>query len=215
MSQGPTLNACLEKLPLIAILRGISPAEAVPVAQLLFEEGFTIVEVPMNSPDPLDSIKAIAASYGDRMLVGAGTVMTAGQVADIAKVGGRLIVSPHFDPEVVTAAKRHGLYCTPGIQTPSEGFAALKCGADGLKVFPAEACPPVVIKAIRAVLPKTVKVIPVGGISEKNMADYWKVNANGFGIGSNLYKAGKSLEDIRASAKALVASAKEFMGAAR
>lgn len=213
MSDGPTLAACLEKMPLIAILRGISPAEAIPVTEILFDEGFAIVEVPMNSPEPLESIRLIAEAYGDRMLVGAGTVMSADAVKSIAEVGGRLIVAPHFDPEVVITAKRLGLYCTPGIQTPSEAFAALKAGADGLKVFPAEACPPVVIKAIRAVLPKEVKVVPVGGISEKNMADYWKVNANGFGIGSNLYKAGKSLDDIRASAKALVASAREFMGA--
>lgn len=213
MSQGPTLNACLEKMPLIAILRGISPAEAIPVTEILFAEGFTIVEVPMNSPQPLDSIGAIAKAYGGRMLVGAGTVMSAEVVKAVAGVGGRLIVSPHFDPEVVKAAKAAGLYCTPGVQTPSEAFAALKCGADGLKIFPAEACPPVVIKAIRAVLPKDVKVVPVGGISEKNMADYWKVNANGFGIGSNLYKSGKSLDDIRAAAKALVAAVKQFKGA--
>jgi 2-dehydro-3-deoxyphosphogalactonate aldolase len=213
MSQGPTLNACLEKMPLIAILRGISPAEAIPVTDLLFEEGFTIVEVPMNSPQPLDSIGQIAKAYGSRMLVGAGTVMSAEVVKAVAGVGGRLIVAPHFDPEVVKAAKAAGLYCTPGVLTPSEAFAALKCGADGLKIFPAEACPPAVIKAIRAVLPKDAKVVPVGGISEKNMADYWKVNANGFGIGSNLYKSGKSLDDIRAAAKALVATARQFMAA--
>ena len=213
MSEGPTLNACLEKMPLIAILRGISPAEAIPVTDILYEEGFTIVEVPMNSPDPLDSIGAIAKAYGDRMLVGAGTVMSAEIVNAIADVGGRLIVAPHFDPEVVTAAKARGMFCCPGVQTPSEAFGALKCGADGLKIFPAEACPPNIIKAIRAVLPKDVKVVPVGGINENNMADYWKVNANGFGIGSNLYKSGKSLDDIRATAKMLVATAKEFMGA--
>jgi 2-dehydro-3-deoxyphosphogalactonate aldolase len=213
MSEGPTLNACLEKMPLIAILRGISPPEAIPVTDILFEEGFTIVEVPMNSPDPLDSIGTIAKAYGDRMLVGAGTVMSAEVVNSVGDAGGRLIVAPNFDPEVVTAAKARGMYCTPGIQTPSEAFAALKCGADGIKVFPAEACPPNIIKAIRAVLPKDVKVVPVGGINENNMADYWKVNANGFGIGSNLYKAGKSLDDIRATAKMLVAAAKEFMGA--
>ena len=212
MSVGPTLNACLEKMPLIAILRGISPSEAVPVADLLFEEGFTIVEVPLNSPDPFDSIAAIAEAYGDKMVVGAGTVLTAENVGLVSKAGGRLIVAPNFDPEVVKTAKALGMYCTPGIQTPSEAFAALKCGADGIKVFPAEACPPVVIKAIRAVLPKDVKVIPVGGISEKNMADYWKVNANGFGIGSNLYKSGKSLDEVRATAKSLVAAAREFMG---
>ncbi len=212
MSVGPTLNACLEKMPLIAILRGISPAEAIPVADLLFEEGFTIVEVPLNSPDPFDSIAAIAEAYGDKMVVGAGTVLTAENVGLVAKAGGRLIVAPNFDPEVVKTAKALGMYCTPGIQTPSEGFAALKCGADGIKVFPAEACPPQIIKAIRAVLPKDVKVIPVGGISEKNMADYWKVNANGFGIGSNLYKSGKSLDEVRAAAKSLVAAAREFMG---
>ncbi len=212
MSEGPTLNACLEQMPLIAILRGISPDEAIPVTDILFEEGFKIVEVPMNSPDPLDSIGAIATAYGDRMLVGAGTVMSEKIVNSIADVGGRLIVAPHFDPEVVTAAKARGMYCCPGVQTPSEAFAALKCGADGLKIFPAEACPPNIIKAIRAVLPKDVKVVPVGGIHEGNMADYWKVNSNGFGIGSNLYKSGKSLDEIRAAAKSLVAAARQFMG---
>jgi len=213
MSDGPTLNACLEKMPLIAILRGITPEEAIPVADLLFEEGFTIVEVPLNSPDPMDSIAAIAKAHGNGMLVGAGTVLTAEDVKAVAAANGRLIVAPNFDPEVVKAAKAAGLYATPGIMTPSEGFAALKCGADGLKVFPAEVAPPKVIKAMRAVLPKDVKVIPVGGINENNMADYWEVNANGFGIGSNLYKSGKSLDDVRASAKALVAAVKQFKGA--
>lgn len=213
MSDGPTLNACLEKMPLIAILRGITPEEALPVSDLLFEEGFSIVEVPLNSPDPMDSIAAIAKAHGNDMLVGAGTVLTAADVKAVAAAGGRLIVAPNFDPEVVKAAKAAGLYATPGILTPSEGFAALKCGADGLKVFPAEAAPPKVIKAMRAVLPKDVKVIPVGGINENNMADYWEVNANGFGIGSNLYKSGKSLDDVRAAAKALVAAVKQFKAA--
>jgi 2-dehydro-3-deoxyphosphogalactonate aldolase len=145
------------------------------------------------------------------MVTGAGTVLTAEDVGKVAHAGGRLIVAPNFDAEVVRTAKALDLYCCPGIQTPSEAFAALKCGADGIKIFPAEACPPNVIKAIRAVLPKDAKVVPVGGISEKNMADYWKVNANGFGIGSNLYKSGKSLVDIRASAKSLVAATKQFV----
>jgi 2-dehydro-3-deoxyphosphogalactonate aldolase len=209
----PTLEACLGELPLIAILRGVSPEEAVPVTEALYEEGFRIVEVPMNSPRPLDSIGAIADGYGNSMLVGAGTVMSAADVEAVAGAGGRLIVSPHFDPEVVGAAKRLGLYCTPGIQTPSEAFAALRAGADGLKVFPAEACPPVVIKAIRAVLPKETLVMPVGGINENNMAEYWRVNANGFGIGSNLYKAGKTIEEVRAAARVLAGAARAFMNA--
>ena len=211
MSTAPNLAACMEAMPLIAILRGITPEEAIPVTDILFEEGFRIVEVPLNSPDPFESIRRITEAYGDRMVTGAGTVLTAENVGKVFKVGGRLIVAPNFDLDVVKTAKALGMYCCPGIQTPSEAFAALKAGADAIKVFPGEACPPPVIKAIRAVLPKEVKLVPVGGVSEKNMPDYWKASANGFGIGSNLYKSGKSLDEIRASAKALVACAHDFM----
>ncbi len=211
MTTTPELSVCLEAMPLIAILRGITPAEALPVADILYEEGFRIVEVPLNSPEPFESIRLITEAYGDRMVTGAGTVLTAENVGKVFKAGGSLIVAPNFDLDVVKTAKALGMYCCPGIQTPSEAFAALKAGADAIKVFPGEACPPAVIKAIRAVLPKDVKLVPVGGVSEKNMPEYWKASANGFGIGSNLYKAGKSLDEIRASAKALVACALEFM----
>ncbi len=211
MRDKPNLDACLARMPLIAILRGITPAEATDVAALLEEEGFSIVEVPMNSPQPLDSIRRIAEGFGARMVVGAGTVLSADEVAKVAAAGGRLIVSPNFDPEVVAATKSGGLYAAPGVFTASEGFAALKLGADCLKIFPAEAAPPKVIKALRAVLPKTVKLVPVGGISEVNMVDYWAAGANGFGIGSNLYKPGKSLAEIRDAARKLVAAARTFL----
>ncbi len=207
----PTLEACLKEMPLIAILRGITPDEAIPVADILAEEGFTIVEVPMNSPEPFESIHRIAAAHGSRMVVGAGTVTTTEQVRKVAESRGRLIVSPHFDAEVVAATKAGGLYSAPGVLTPTEGFAALKCGADCLKIFPAELAPPKVIKALRAVLPKDVRVVPVGGINEINMTDYWSAGVNGFGIGSNLYKPGKSLDDIRDAAKRLVSAARVFV----
>jgi len=206
----PTLEACLTEMPLIAILRGITPTEAKDVVDLLFEEGFRIVEVPMNSPEAFESIRIMTEAHGDMMLTGAGTVQTTEQIDKVAAAGGRLIVSPHFDPEVVSYTKAKGLYSAPGVMTPSEGFAALKLGADCLKFFPAEMAAPKVIKAMRAVLPKDCTVVPVGGINETNMADYWAVGSNGFGIGGNLYTPGKALNDIRAVAKCMVETAQSL-----
>lgn len=201
------LRDALERCPLVAILRGIAPDEAVPVAEALHGAGFAIVEVPLNSPDPFDSIARIAAALGDEMLVGAGTVMSPADVERIAAAGGRLIVMPHFDADVVTAAKGRGLMAAPGVATPSEAFAALKAGADALKLFPAQSLPPSVLSAWGAVLPSGTLTMPVGGIHAGNLADYWSAGARGFGIGSNLYKPGKSVADVAATAAELVAAA--------
>lgn len=204
MSAAPrTLAAHLARLPLVAILRGIAPDEAVPVGRALLDEGWSIVEVPLNSPRPLDSIAALARDLGDRMLVGAGTVTDPAAVADVRAAGGALIVAPNADPRVIAAARARGLACMPGVMTPTEAFAALDAGADALKLFPAEALPPAVVAALLAVLPKGTLLAPVGGIGEANIAAYWRAGARGFGIGSSLYKPGTGLDALRAKARAL------------
>ena len=194
----------LKELPLIAILRGITPAEAVPVGQALVDAGFRIIEVPLNSPQPLHSIERLARALGQRCLVGAGTVMSVLQVDEVARAGGRLIVMPHADALVIGAAKAKALWCAPGIATPSEGFAALAAGADALKLFPAELLAPPVLKALRAVFPPEVLFLPVGGITPENLAAYAAAGANGFGLGSALYKPGMRIEQVQANARAFV-----------
>jgi 2-dehydro-3-deoxyphosphogalactonate aldolase len=199
------LSEYLARCRMIAILRGIRPEEAVPIAAVLEASGFAIVEVPLNSPDPLASIAALARDFGERLLIGAGTVMTEDQVTEIAAAGGRLIVTPHADAAVVRAAKRHGLLAVPGFFTPSEAFAMLAAGADALKLFPAEAASPAMLRALRAVLPPHTMVLPVGGIDASNMAAWREAGAAGFGIGSAIYKPGDTAEIVRAKAHALVA----------
>ena len=194
----------LAELPLIAILRGIAPDEAVPVGLALAEAGFRIIEVPLNSPQPLRSIELLARALGSRCLVGAGTVMSAAQVAAVEQAGGRLIVMPHGDPAVIRAAKSQGLLCAPGVATPTEGFAALAAGADALKLFPAELLSPPVLKALRAVFPGDTLFLPVGGITPQNLAAYAAAGASGFGLGSALYKPGLAVEQVRANARAFV-----------
>ena len=194
----------LAELPLIAILRGIAPDEAVPVGLALAEAGFRIIEVPLNSPQPLRSIELLARALGSRCLVGAGTVMSAAQVAAVEQAGGRLIVMPHCDPAVIRAAKSQGLHCAPGVATPTEGFAALAAGADALKLFPAELLSPPVLKALRAVFPSDTLFLPVGGITPQNLAAYAAAGASGFGLGSALYKPGLAVEQVRANARAFV-----------
>jgi 2-dehydro-3-deoxyphosphogalactonate aldolase len=196
----------LAELPLIAILRGITPDEAVPVGLVLAEAGFRIIEVPLNSPQPLRSIELLARELGTRCLVGAGTVMSVAQVDAVAQAGGRLIVMPHGDAAVIRAAKAHGLSCAPGIATPSEGFAALAACADALKLFPAELLTPPVLKALRAVFPGDTLFLPVGGITPHNLADYAAAGASGFGLGSALYKPGLTVEQVSANAAAFVAA---------
>lgn len=200
------LNAWLQRCKLIAILRGVTPAEAEPIAAALDAAGIAIVEVPLNSPEPLESIARLSRRFGDRLLIGAGTVMTARQVRDIAAAGGRLVVTPHADARITRAAKQHGLLAVPGFFTPAEAFAMLDAGADGLKLFPAEAAGPAVLRALRAVLPGGTMVLPVGGIDASNMAAWRGAGAAGFGIGSAIYKPGDSAETVAAKARRLLAA---------
>jgi 2-dehydro-3-deoxyphosphogalactonate aldolase len=195
----------LRTLPLVAILRGIQPAEAVPVGHALVATGWTLIEVPLNSPQPLDSIAAMVDALPNA-LVGAGTVLTANDVRDVHAAGGQLIVSPNYNPVVVLEAARLGLVCLPGVMTASEAFAALASGATGLKIFPAEMITPAVVKALRAVLPQGTVVMPVGGITTANMAAYFSAGANGFGIGSALYKPGNSVAEVKSNAMTFIAA---------
>lgn len=196
------LDEALSGLPLIAILRGLEPREAADVTAALLDAGFRIVEVPLNSPSPLVSIERIVARFDARMLIGAGTVLDAGAVADVAAAGARLVVSPNFDPEVVRATKQRRLVSIPGVVTPSEAFAALAAGADAIKLFPAEMIAPAVVRSMRAVLPKAAKLIPVGGIGPDNIAAYRRAGADGFGVGSALFKPGMSVPDVARAAAA-------------
>jgi 2-dehydro-3-deoxyphosphogalactonate aldolase len=196
-------QAHMDRLPLVAILRGLSPEEALDVGRATVNAGFHILEVPLNSPDPLRSIQILAAAFPN-VLVGAGTVTTAQQVRDIKASGGQLIISPHLDDNVVCETVNLGLISLPGVATPSEAFKAIALGAHGLKLFPAEMISPAVVKAMRAVLPGHIRLIPVGGIGTHNMADYRKSGASGFGIGSALYAPGKSAQAVGESAAAFV-----------
>ena len=197
-------------LPLIAILRGITPAEAADAGAALDGAGFRLLEVPLNSPQPLESINRLARLY-PRALVGAGTVLTAAQAREVHAAGGRLIVAPNFHPPVVQEAVRLGMVCLPGITTPTEAFGALDAGAHGLKLFPAEAASPAVLKALLAVLPAGTAVFPVGGISAQNVAAWRSAGACGFGIGSALYKPGKSAAQIGADAAEFAAAWRGFL----
>jgi 2-dehydro-3-deoxyphosphogalactonate aldolase len=200
------LTGWLARCPLIAILRGVKPDEVLAIGEALERQGVAIVEVPLNSPQPIDSIARLAREFGERLLIGAGTVMTAAQVAEIAGAGGRLVVTPHADAVVTRAAKAHGLLAVPGCFTPTEASAMLAEGADALKLFPAEAASPAVLRALRAVLPAWVAVLPVGGIDASNMAAWRAAGATGFGIGSAIYRAGDSAATVAAKAHALVSA---------
>jgi len=202
------LRAALKQCRIAAILRGVTPDEIDGIGDALVEAGVTIIEVPLNSPRPFESIRRLAARHGEHALVGAGTVLEANDVARVKDAGGRLIVAPNFDPDVVRAAKAAGLATLPGVMTPSEGFAALKAGADGLKLFPAEIIPPSVFKAWRAVFPADTLLLAVGGVAVDNIATYRDAGASGFGIGSALYTPGRPAADIRPLARTLVAAAK-------
>ena len=197
-----TLKDYLHPLPLVAVLRGISPAEVDGVADALVFAGFRILEVTLNSPRPLDSIRMLAKRVGASALVGAGTVIDPADVARVKDAGGKVIVMPHADVAVIREAKRQGLLCIPGVATPTEAFAALAAGADGLKMFPAEALPPAALRAWRAVLPRDTLVFAVGGMKPDNLAPYWDAGADGFGTGSNLYKPGTSVDAVREAASA-------------
>jgi len=194
----------LDRLPLIAILRGIAPEEALPIGRALVDAGFVIIEVPLNSPRPFESIALLRQALGDDVLVGAGTVTTVEAVGAVAAAGGQIVVMPHSDPAVVRAAKAAGLICTPGVSTPTEGFAALANGADALKLFPAEMLTPPVLKAMRSVFPRETLFLPVGGIVPESMAAYVTAGAAGFGLGSALYRPGATAADVAPKARAFV-----------
>ncbi|SDN29845.1 2-dehydro-3-deoxy-6-phosphogalactonate aldolase [Polaromonas sp. JS666] len=198
-------SQALATLPLVAILRGLTPAEALPVGQALVSTGWTLIEIPLNSPQPLESIAAMASAYPEA-LIGAGTVLTPEDVRNVQAAGGQLIVSPNFNPAVVREAARLGMVCLPGVITPSEAFGALEAGATGLKLFPAEMITPAVVKALRAVLPASVPVMPVGGVTPANMGAYLAAGASGFGIGSALYKPGMTAAQVADSAKNFIAA---------
>jgi 2-dehydro-3-deoxyphosphogalactonate aldolase len=192
--------AWLKRWPLVAILRGIKPAEALDIGGVLVETGFCIIEVPLNSPEPFASIMRLSKRLGDKILVGAGTVTDWEQVPKVADAGGRIVVMPHADERIVEAARRRKLYVVPGFATATEALRMIDAGADGIKLFPAEANPPKVLKALRAVLPREVPVLPVGGITPANLKEYWDVGADGFGLGSALYKPGDTPAEVAQSA---------------
>ena len=205
MNAHQKFSNALQSVPLVAILRGLRPEEALPVGQALVSTGWTLIEVPLNSPQPLDSIAALASAL-PQALIGAGTVLRPEDVRNVQAAGGQLIVSPNFNPAVVCEAVRLGLVCLPGVMTASEAFAALEAGATGLKIFPAEMITPPVIKALRAVLPPGTVVMPVGGITPGNMRPYLAAGADGFGIGSALYKPGMSASEVAENAMTFISA---------
>jgi 2-dehydro-3-deoxyphosphogalactonate aldolase len=200
------VRAWLERCPLVAILRGVQPAEAESICSALESAGISIVEIPLNSPRPFESISILSRIFGDRMLIGAGTLTDPSQVGEVAGAGGRLIVTPHADTAIVHAAKQAGLFAVPGFFNPTEAFAMLQAGADAIKLFPAEVLGPPMLKALRAVLPKSAIVIPVGGVDEHQVAPWLSAGALGLGVGSSIYKPGDSAQMVERKARALVAA---------
>ena len=198
-------RAAMRELPLVAILRGLKPEEAPTIGDVLVEAGFRLIEVPLNSPRPLDSIALLRKRFPDAV-IGAGTVLTAVEVRDVASAGGELVVAPNFDRDVVEETVRLGLASLSGIMTPTEAFAALKAGAHGLKLFPAELASPSVVRALLAVLPKGTPLIPVGGIGADNMAAWRAAGAAGFGLGSSLYRPGDDAAAVKVKAAAILAA---------
>jgi 2-dehydro-3-deoxyphosphogalactonate aldolase len=198
-----TLDDCLRPLPLVAVLRGITPADVGDVGEALHGAGFRMLEVTLNSPEPFRSLEILVDRVGTRgALIGAGTVIQPADVARVRDRGGNLIVMPHADVAVIREAKRLGMVCIPGVATPTEAFAALAAGADALKMFPAEALPPAALRAWRAVLPAGTRVFAVGGMKPDNLLPYWEAGADGFGTGSNLYKPGIGADAVREAAHA-------------
>jgi 2-dehydro-3-deoxyphosphogalactonate aldolase len=208
MSANELLHQYLDQCPLVAIIRGVTPDEAEAIGDAIFEAGIRIVEVPLNSPDPLVSIERLATRFGERMLVGAGTVLKAEEVGRARQAGARLIVSPNSNSEVISAAAAAGLVSTPGYFTPTEAFAAIRAGATALKLFPAEGASPAVLKAQLAVIPRSVPILIVGGVKPDNMRPWLEAGASGFGLGGGLYLPGQSPQETLAKARAYVAGLK-------
>jgi 2-dehydro-3-deoxyphosphogalactonate aldolase len=204
-------TAARAQLPLVAILRGLTPAEAAPIGRVLYAAGFRLIEVPLNSPDPLASIATLRRELAGDALVGAGTVLGADEVEQVRAAGGELIVMPHADVAVIRAAKAAGLVCVPGIATPTEAFAALAAGADALKLFPAELISPAALKSMRAVLPAGTALFPVGGITPERMRAWRDAGAAGFGLGSALYASGVDVATVRANAAAFCSAWLDLM----
>lgn len=197
-------NQYFDQCPLVAIIRGVTPGEVEAVGEAIFAAGIRIIEVPLNSPDPFESIRRLSQAMGERALVGAGTVLNVGQVREVERAGGRLIVSPNTNSDVIRASVQAGLVSAPGYFTPSEAFAAIEAGATALKLFPAEAATPALVKAQRAVLPKELALLIVGGVSPETMQPWLAAGANGFGLGSGVFAPGRSAADTGARAKAYV-----------
>lgn len=208
MSASDLFRRYLGQCPLVAIIRGVTPGEAEAIGDAIYESGIRIIEVPLNSPNPLLSISRLAKRFGERVLVGAGTVLKADEVARVRDAGGRIIVSPDTNVEVIAATAAAGLVASPGYFTPSEAFAAIRAGATALKLFPAEAVTPAVLKAQLAVIPRDVPILAVGGIKPDNMRPWLDAGASGFGLGGGLYKPGQSPEETLAKARAYVAGLK-------
>jgi 2-dehydro-3-deoxyphosphogalactonate aldolase len=204
MNPNEELQRRLSECPLVAIIRGVTPADVEAIGAAIYEAGIRIIEVPLNSPQPLDSISILAKTLGDRALIGAGTVLSVEDVGRVCDAGGRIVVSPSTDTEVIAATAAAGMVSAPGFYTPSEAFQALKAGAHALKLFPAEAASPAVVKAMRAVLPKQVPLLVVGGVRPDNMRAYIDAGANGFGLGSGVYKPGQSAAEVSQQARAYV-----------
>lgn len=204
MTARTEFDAAFSRCPLIAILRGVKPDEVGAIGEALVGAGFTIIEVPLNSPDPLDSIARLAQTFAGRAVVGAGTVLRVEQVAAVAAAGGTLVIAPNTDVRVIAAAVEQGLVAVPGFVTPSEGLAALDAGATALKLFPAEAASPAVLAAMRAILPGGSRVLPVGGIIPSALANWRTAGAAGFGLGSALYKPGMAPGEVAERARAFI-----------
>jgi 2-dehydro-3-deoxyphosphogalactonate aldolase len=206
MTHIAAFDSAFARCPLIAILRGVKPDEVEGIGDALVDAGFTLIEVPMNSPDPLDSIARLARRFEGRAVIGAGTVLTEGQVEQVRTVGGTMIISPNANTRVIAASAEAGLISLPGVVTPTEAFAAIEAGATALKLFPAEGSSPVILKAMRAVLPKDMRLLPVGGIAPDNMRPWREAGAAGFGLGSALYKPGLTAAEVGERAKAFVSA---------
>ncbi|MDY7546449.1 2-dehydro-3-deoxy-6-phosphogalactonate aldolase [Glaciimonas sp. CA11.2] len=200
------LKNAMKQCGMIAILRGVHPGEVAAIGMVLYTAGFRVIEVPLNSPEPFESIRLLRSALANDCVVGAGTVLTQAQVIEVKNAGGEIIVMPHSDATMIGAAKQAGLACAPGVATVTEAFAALAAGADILKMFPAEQLGPIVVKAWRAVIPASVALVPVGGITPENMAAFVAAGASGFGLGSALYKPGMHAEQVRLNAEQFIAA---------
>lgn len=206
MTHVVAFDSAFARCPLIAILRGVAPHEVEGIGDALVDAGFTLIEVPMNSPDPLDSIARLARRFEGRAVIGAGTVLTEGQVEQIRAVGGTMIISPNANTRVIAAAAEAGMVSLPGVVTPTEAFAAIEAGATALKLFPAEGSSPAILKAMRAVLPRDMRLLPVGGVAPDTMGPWREAGAAGFGLGSALYKPGLTAAEVGTRARAFVSA---------